>query len=385
MVAIFPEGISHDRARPAAAAHRGRPHRPRRGRGRGASGVETVAVALVYDDKQRFRSRALVRVGVPEPVDRWLDDVPGTTTTGRCAGLTDDLARPAARRRARLRLVVGGRRSWPAIAEIVARADERPPRRGGPGRPGGDCADAGGRGVGQLDHAGPGARSAGHWPRPTVTISTAVGLTDAQVAASYRSGRLRWALAGGAGQGGRSPSPWPWLGMVIHLVPYQLVKRARPGSRATRGCGPPSRCWAASSLFTPCLRGPRRVGRRDLRARVRGLAAVGAPLCGYLAVRMTERLRRMGGAVGGLPVGPGQGTGGGLGPAPSGGGGRRRRSGPGPVRSGTPGAGPTAIDGRSLTTARTACHHGRHHVLTHHLGTPPYLTANATSRSPATS
>ena len=63
MVAVFPEGISHDEpalqplktgaARIALeAAHGG-----------GADGLVTVAVGLVYDAKARFRSRALVRVG----------------------------------------------------------------------------------------------------------------------------------------------------------------------------------------------------------------------------------------------------------------------------------------------------------------------------------
>ena len=41
--------------RPAAAAHRGRPRRPGPWPKRGG-GVDTVAVTLVYDDKQRFRS-----------------------------------------------------------------------------------------------------------------------------------------------------------------------------------------------------------------------------------------------------------------------------------------------------------------------------------------
>ncbi len=75
MVAIFPEGISHDEpslqplrtgaariALSAAAA--------------GVADVETVAVTLIYDDKQRFRSRALVRVGAPSPTLPWLAVVP---------------------------------------------------------------------------------------------------------------------------------------------------------------------------------------------------------------------------------------------------------------------------------------------------------------------
>ncbi len=83
LLALFPEGISHDwpalqplrtgAARIALAAA-----------GQGAAGVSTVAVALVYDDKQRFRSQALVKVGRPEPVDGWLAPT-GSTSERRCA------------------------------------------------------------------------------------------------------------------------------------------------------------------------------------------------------------------------------------------------------------------------------------------------------------
>ena len=73
MVAVFPEGISHDEvslqplktgaariALEAAAAA-------------GAEDLVTVAVGLVYDAKARFRSCALVRVGQPVKVADWAE------------------------------------------------------------------------------------------------------------------------------------------------------------------------------------------------------------------------------------------------------------------------------------------------------------------------
>ena len=69
LVGVFPEGISHDEARLQPL---------RTGAARialgaafddGVTGVETVAVGLVYDDKARFRSHALVRIGGPEGIE----------------------------------------------------------------------------------------------------------------------------------------------------------------------------------------------------------------------------------------------------------------------------------------------------------------------------
>ena len=132
MVAIFPEGVSHDEpvlqplrtgaariALSAAAA--------------GVPDVETVAVTLVYDDKQRFRSRALVRVGVPAPTQPWIgayrDDGPAAVRA-----LTDDLAERLRPGRPRVRVLGRGhhagrdrRRGGPV--------DHRAPRSCGSGRP----------------------------------------------------------------------------------------------------------------------------------------------------------------------------------------------------------------------------------------------------------
>ncbi len=127
VVAIFPEGISHDHpglqplrtgsARIALSATQS-----------GVGDVETVAVALIYDEKERFRSRALVRVGVPTNNDRWTDEY-RRDQRGAVRSLTDDLA-------LRLRDVGPDYSSWAeagrlaAIADIVGANRDRPaPRR----------------------------------------------------------------------------------------------------------------------------------------------------------------------------------------------------------------------------------------------------------------
>jgi hypothetical protein len=127
---------------------------------------------------------------------------------------------------------------------------------------------------------------------------TMVGLTDAQVAASYGSGRLRWALVGSLGKV-LAALPLAVVGMAIHLVPYQLVKGlgrlpANLGMRATvKLLG----CFFSFTVVYVALGVS--IGEA-FGAGFGALATVGAPLCGYLAVRMIERLRRMGGAIEGF-------------------------------------------------------------------------------------
>ena len=193
----------------------------------------TAAVALVYDDKQRFRSRALVQVGSPEPVDPWLP-TEGHDDHRAVRALTDDLAR-------RLRDVGPDYASWSdadllaAVAEIVARSETDLPHDV-------DLADRQ-RVVERLVGL---ERSAGG-PAALAPLREAeagyrrgldrAGLHDAQVAAAYRSGTLRWALAAAVAKV-LIALPFAAVGAVVHLVPYQLVKyiSRRPdnlGMRAT--------------------------------------------------------------------------------------------------------------------------------------------------------
>ncbi len=104
MVTVFPEGISHDRSTVQPL---------RTGAARIALGaaaddaiadVVVPAAGLVYDDKSRFRSRALVRVGPPRAVSPY---VAGHRTDARSAvhALTADIAGD-------LRAVAPYYRSW---------------------------------------------------------------------------------------------------------------------------------------------------------------------------------------------------------------------------------------------------------------------------------
>ncbi len=122
MLAVFPEGISHDEP-PSSPCAPGPPASPSSASvDAGVEHVDTVAVTLVYDDKQRFRSRALVRVGEPQPVGRWQEpyrrDGPATVRA-----LTDDLGD-------RIRRIAPDIDSWrqaerlARMAEIVARSPD---------------------------------------------------------------------------------------------------------------------------------------------------------------------------------------------------------------------------------------------------------------------
>ena len=290
MVAIFPEGISHDEptlqplrtgaARIALSAAAG-----------GVADVETVAVTLIYDDKQRFRSRALVRVGVPRPtrpwVDRYRDDEPGAVRSltadvaerlrqdggefdswaeaDRCADIADVVARPTS--------VLPGQTALADRSEIVdalQRASRQPGRR-----------DA----VASLDLAAASYRE----------LREAVGLTDAQVAADYRSGRLRWRLAR-AVVAVVAALPVALIGALIHAVPYALVKVA---GRVPRNVGMRATVKVLGSFFLYALTYAA-IGMAVATSSGAAwgvAAAVAAPACGYVTLRTVERVRRMDGAV----------------------------------------------------------------------------------------
>jgi len=69
-VLVFPEGISHDE--PALAPLRtGTARMAFAARMAGISGVQILTLGLVFEEKERPRSRVLVRVGEPLDVDTW--------------------------------------------------------------------------------------------------------------------------------------------------------------------------------------------------------------------------------------------------------------------------------------------------------------------------
>jgi 1-acyl-sn-glycerol-3-phosphate acyltransferase len=70
-VLVFPEGISHDA--PAIAPLRtGAARMALMAHDAGVTGLRVVAVGLTYEEKERPRSRVLVRIGEPLDVERWL-------------------------------------------------------------------------------------------------------------------------------------------------------------------------------------------------------------------------------------------------------------------------------------------------------------------------
>lgn len=76
VVALFPEGTTHDEPR-VAQLRTGAARIALGARRRGARGLRIVPVGLVYTAKQRARSRALVRVGEPIDLDRDLAAIVG--------------------------------------------------------------------------------------------------------------------------------------------------------------------------------------------------------------------------------------------------------------------------------------------------------------------
>lgn len=126
LVALFPEGISHDESTLQEL---------RTGAARialesafddGVAGVVTLTVGLTYDAKARFRSRALVRIGPEMPVASWRSAYQDDAHAAARA-LTADLARrlvelsPSYARHLALRRTAG--------------ANRRPPGRCPPGSP----------------------------------------------------------------------------------------------------------------------------------------------------------------------------------------------------------------------------------------------------------
>jgi len=251
-----------------------------------------VAVALVYDDKSRFRSNALVRVGSPEPVAPWDADyrADGPATVRR---LTDDLGD-------RLRRVGPDRESWrhadrlARMAEIVARSPEDVLPHDVHLAEQERIADA-------LSRA---ERAGGRYAAMDALVDAfdayqrdlaLLGLSDAQVAASYRSGHLPW-LAAASFARVVVALPLAAVGALVHLLPYELVKLlARlPRNEGVRSTVKILGCLLTFSA-TYALVGIT-TGRRF--GPVAGiLAALAAPICGFVAVRVSERMRRTGRAL----------------------------------------------------------------------------------------
>jgi 1-acyl-sn-glycerol-3-phosphate acyltransferase len=291
LVAVFPEGISHDEARLQPL---------RTGAARialgaavdgGATDLVTVAAGLVYDDKARFRSEALVRIGEPVPVAPWAGryrEDPMAAVRELTASLADQLGAVVPMYESRQDELAFRR-----IASIVC-------------GPEGDGEATGASLAARDDLTRALGAAADQGPVETARVAqlraltdryeaelSLLGLNDAEVAegltpARYRS-RLSRSLAVAV-----LTAPVAALGALIHAVPYQIVKVAgrRPTNEGMRATVKLAGCI---TLFTATYTAIGvRVGRR--RGAVAGLMAfLLGPLSGYVTVRWAERAQRLGG------------------------------------------------------------------------------------------
>jgi glycerol-3-phosphate O-acyltransferase/dihydroxyacetone phosphate acyltransferase len=295
VVAVFPEGISHDEVTLQPL---------RTGAARialevaadaGAEDLVTVAVGLVYDAKARFRSRALVRVGQPEKVAHWAEAY-RRDERATVRALTEDLA-------AQLERVNPSFSSWAQatqlswIAELVVR---------GPGE------DASGD-PGLADRVHVAAHLAAQQDACPESLQQLfldfasyerdlelLGVSDAQLVAASRGHRLGLPVAWSALKV-LVALPFAALGALVHVIPFQIMKQVgkRPTNEGIKATVKLLGCFvlfAATYAVVGVL-----VGRTY--GAWAGLgAALATPLCGFLAVRFLERVRRFGGVAEGCRI-----------------------------------------------------------------------------------
>jgi glycerol-3-phosphate O-acyltransferase/dihydroxyacetone phosphate acyltransferase len=286
-VAVFPEGISHDEARLQPL---------RTGAARialgaafdeGVRGVMTEAAGLIYADKDRFRSRALVRIAPPEGVEQ-LEQAYEDDPVAAVRALTDHLGQQLAAvapmydsRQDELayRRVAGVATHDPAEQDDVARALSMVAQRG----------PAAAAEVAELTAAS---------QRYESDLSL-LGLSDDDLArgltpAGYKRRVGRSALTAAL------TAPLAALGAVIHFVPYQLMKQI--GKRPSEGMRATVKLLGCTALFAAVYSVIGiRVGRRHgVLAGVAGFLL--GPLSGYVTVRWAERMDRLGGLARGRAV-----------------------------------------------------------------------------------
>jgi hypothetical protein len=122
-----------------------------------------------------------------------------------------------------------------------------------------------------------------------------LGLSDAQVAAKYGQGKLRGAVLWSVLKVVVA-LPLAAIGVVVHVVPYQIIKQLakRP---ANEGMKATVKLLGCSALFSVVYVALGIVVGRAVGPWAGLLVAVGAPLCGYVTVRVAERVKRIGGVV----------------------------------------------------------------------------------------
>jgi hypothetical protein len=122
-----------------------------------------------------------------------------------------------------------------------------------------------------------------------------LGLSDAQVAAKYAQGKLSGSLAWSMLKVALA-LPVAAVGVVVHVIPFQIIKQLakRPTNEGMKATVKLLGCFALFVLTYAVLGF---FAGRAFGAWVGLAVAVVAPLCGYVAVRMAERIKRIGGLV----------------------------------------------------------------------------------------
>jgi glycerol-3-phosphate O-acyltransferase/dihydroxyacetone phosphate acyltransferase len=292
MVALFPEGISHDElsvqplrtgaARIALEA----------GVDGGVEDVVTVAVGLTYDAKARFRSRALVRVAEPVGISGWAD---AYRSDGHDAvrQLTKDLGD-------QLASVSPTYPSWSQVEQLSRLADVLVRRPGEHLSPEVSMAD-------RMEIADQLAVVERRLPASALVHTllsvftlyerdlALLGLDDAQLIAKYAKNRLRRSLAWSVLKI-LLAVPFAAIGVVVHVIPFQIIKQLakQPSNEGIKATVKLLGCTAAFVLVYAAL--GLAAGLNE-GAWAGLLVAAAAPACGYVAVRLSERVKRIGGVV----------------------------------------------------------------------------------------
>ncbi len=292
LVAVFPEGISHDEpalqplktgaARIALEA----------GIDGGMEGIQSIAVGLVYDAKARFRSRALVRVAEPAGIGRWTEAY-RTDSHEAVRAFTEMLAAQLS--------TVSPTYSSLAQADLLSRIAEVVVRTPGDQLPS-DVEMADQVSVAsRLATAQQTVEGAASLQNLTASFETydrdlnLLGLNDSQVVAGYSRRRRRVALMWSVLKVVVA-LPFAAIGAVVHVIPYQLVKQVakKPTNEGIRATVKLLGCFASFVIVYAVLGF---VVGRAYGPWVGFIVAIAAPLCGYVAVRLSERVKRIGGLV----------------------------------------------------------------------------------------
>ena len=290
MVAVFPEGISHDELALQPLKTGAARIALESAGGGGAEDLVTVAVGLVYDAKARFRSRALVRVGVPVKVAGWAEDY-RHDERATVRAVTEDLT-------GQIAAVSPSFSSWTQakqyswMAEVFVRApDGNVPAEVGLA----DKVDVAAR-LAERERACPHSLRELFLDFATYGRDlNLLGVCDAQLVASSNRRRVRLSIPWSALKVVLA-LPFAAAGAIVHLIPFQIMKQVakRPVNEGIKATVKLLGCfvlfmitYAVLGVFVGRAFGP-----------WAGLvAAVAAPLCGWVAVRLIERVKRIGGVI----------------------------------------------------------------------------------------